>query len=225
MALKMFKAVILGAPASGKGTISSRIVKNFNLAHISSGDLLRLNIKNGTAIGLEAQKYIKQGKLVPDNLMIKFIINEINKTKDKPWLLDGFPRTLSQAKDLWDKQQLDIVINLNVPFDVIVERVKGRWIHLPSGRVYNIDFNAPKIPGKDDVTGEDLIQREDDKPEVVLERLKQYESLTSPVTDFYKKKGVLKEFEGRTSDEIWPKVLDSLTSYIPLHITSQKHVL
>nr|XP_022900767.1 GTP:AMP phosphotransferase AK3, mitochondrial [Onthophagus taurus] len=225
MALKMFKAVILGAPASGKGTISSRIVKNFNLAHISSGDLLRLNIKNGTAIGLEAQKYIKQGKLVPDNLMIKFIINEINKTKDKPWLLDGFPRTLSQAKDLWDKQQLDIVINLNVPFDVIVERVKGRWIHLPSGRVYNIDFNAPKIPGKDDVTGEDLIQREDDKPEVVLERLKQYENLTSPVTDFYKKKGVLKEFEGRTSDEIWPKVLDSLTSYIPLHITSQKHVL
>lgn len=165
MATKMFKAVILGAPASGKGTISSRIVKKFNLVHVSSGDQLRLNIQKKTgnllniqyvyflitpyfllhaAIGLEAEKYIKQGKLVPDELMINFIkstIKNVNKL-----LLDGFPRTVSQAQSLWKEEKLDLVLNLVVPFDVIIERVKGRWIHLPSGRVYNIGFNSPKVP-------------------------------------------------------------------------------
>lgn len=222
MALKMFRSVILGAPASGKGTISSRIVTNFNLEHISSGDKLRLNIKNQTPIGKEVAKYLKSGQLVPDDLMIKFITGEIQAVGNKPWLLDGFPRTVNQANALWSAQPVDVVLNLVVPFDVIIERVKGRWVHLPSGRVYNTDFNAPKVPGKDDITGEDLIQREDDKPEVVRKRLEQYEQMTKPVTDYYRKKGVLQEFEGKTSNEIWPKVLDCLATYIPLHITAQK---
>ncbi|CAH1365212.1 hypothetical protein MTP99_001508 [Tenebrio molitor] len=224
MATRMFRSVILGAPASGKGTISSRIVKNFNLEHLSSGDQLRLNIKNKTAVGTEAEKYLQSGQLVPDNLMIKFITEEIKKVGNKPWLLDGFPRTVTQAKNLWSVEKMDVVLNLVVPFDVIVERIKGRWIHLPSGRVYNTDFNVPKVPGKDDVTGEDLIQRVDDQPEVVRKRLEQYEKMTRPVIEYYKEMGVLQEFHGRTSNEIWPQVLDCLATYIPLNITQESKI-
>ncbi|KAG5872294.1 hypothetical protein JTB14_022616 [Gonioctena quinquepunctata] len=222
MASMMFKSLILGAPASGKGTISSRIIKHFNLEHISSGDKLRQNIQTKTPIGLEAEKYIKDGKLVPDEIMIQFITSELKKLPSHLWLLDGFPRTLSQAKALWEVEKLDLAINLIVPFQVIIDRVKGRWVHLSSGRVYNEGFNSPKVPEKDDITGEPLIQREDDKPEVVLKRLELYEQMTKPVIEFYKEKMILKDFHGETSDEIWPKVLDCLTSHIPLNITSEK---
>ncbi|VEN50906.1 unnamed protein product [Callosobruchus maculatus] len=216
-----FKAVIMGAPASGKGTIASRILKNFNLGYISSGDSLRRQIQQNTPIGVEAQKYINQGKLVPDELMIKFITDEINKLNAEAWLIDGFPRTLSQAQALWKVQKLDLAINLVVPFDVIIDRTKGRLVHLPSGRVYNQGYNDPKVPGKDDITGEPLIQRDDDKPEVVKKRLEQYQQLTAPVVGFFKDKGILKEFHGKTSDEIWKQVLDMLIRYLPVHIKSK----
>ncbi|KAL1492819.1 hypothetical protein ABEB36_011001 [Hypothenemus hampei] len=220
MATKLFKSVILGAPASGKGTISARIVNTFNLEHISSGDKLRQNIQKKTEVGLEAQKYIKEGKLVPDDVMIKFISQELNSVRPV-WLLDGFPRTVAQAKALWEIHNLDVALNLIVPFPVIIDRVKGRWVHLPSGRVYNEGFNSPKVPGKDDITGEPLIQRDDDLPEVVQKRLEQYEKLTRPVIEFYREKGILQEFAGNTSNEIWPKVLDCLTTYLPLQITKR----
>lgn len=207
---KLLKTLILGAPASGKGTISSRIVKKYNIEHISSGDKLRDHIEKQTELGIEVKKYLNEGKLVPDDVIIKFMIAELKQNSDKPWLLDGFPRTVAQANALWKVQPVDVVLNLEVPFDVIIERVKNRWVHLPSGRVYNIGFNTPKVMGKDDVTGEDLIQRPDDKPEAVLKRLEIYKSVTQPVINFYKDKGILKNFEGRTSDEIWPKV----TSYL-----------
>ncbi|CAG9107636.1 hypothetical protein JYU34_011324 [Plutella xylostella] len=203
---KLLKTLILGAPASGKGTISSRIVKKYNVEHISSGDKLRDHIQKQTELGKEAKKYINEGKLVPDEIMIKFMIAEMSKVSGKPWLLDGFPRTVEQAMALWKVQPVDVVLNLNVPFDVIIDRVKSRWVHLPSGRVYNIGFNTPKVEGKDDETGEALTQRPDDKPEAVKKRLEIYDSITRPVIQFYKEKGILKEFEGRTSDEIWPKV-------------------
>ncbi|CAH1173987.1 unnamed protein product [Phaedon cochleariae] len=215
MSSVVFKSLILGAPASGKGTISSRIIQNFNLQHISSGDKLRQNIQKKTEVGNEAERYIKDGKLVPDDIMIKFISSEIKKVPNQMWLLDGFPRTVSQAEALWKVEKLDLAINLVVPFQVIINRVKDRWIHLPSGRVYNVGFNAPKVPGKDDVTGEPLVQREDDKPEVVLKRLELYKQMTKPVIEFYKDKNILKDFHGETSDEIWPKVLESLTFYLP----------
>ncbi|CAG9782887.1 unnamed protein product [Diatraea saccharalis] len=203
---KLLKALILGAPASGKGTISSRIVKKYNIEHVSSGDKLRDHIEKQTSLGKEVKKYLNEGKLVPDQVMIKFMINELGSVQGKPWLLDGFPRTVGQAEALWKVQPVDVVLNLVVPFEVIIDRVKNRWVHLPSGRVYNIDFNAPKVAGKDDDTGEELVQRPDDKPEAVQKRLEIYDSITRPVIEFYKKKGILKEFEGRTSDEIWPKV-------------------
>lgn len=207
---KLLKTLILGAPASGKGTISSRIVKKYGVAHVSSGDKLREHIEKGTELGKEVKNYLNEGKLVPDDVMIKFMISELSKVANKPWLLDGFPRTVGQADALWKVQPVDVVLNLAVPFDVIIDRVKNRWVHLPSGRVYNIGFNTPKVEGKDDDTGEALTQRPDDKPEAVRKRLEIYESVTRPVIEYYNKKGILKEFEGRTSDEIWPKVVEYL---------------
>ncbi|XP_072877655.1 GTP:AMP phosphotransferase AK3, mitochondrial isoform X3 [Chlorocebus sabaeus] len=142
---RLLRAVIMGAPGSGKGTVSSRITTHFQLKHLSSGDLLRDNMLRGT----------------------------------------GFPRTLAQAEALDRAYQIDTVINLNVPFEVIKQRLTARWIHPASGRVYNIEFNPPKTVGIDDLTGEPLIQREDDKPETVIKRLKAYEDQTKPVLEYY----------------------------------------
>lgn len=214
MSMKFLKALILGAPASGKGTISSRIVKKYPVVHVASGDKLRDNVEKQTELGMEVKKYLNEGKLVPDEVIIKFMITELKKVNDKSWLLDGFPRTVRQANALWKVQPVDVVLNLVVPFEVIIDRVKSRWVHLPSGRVYNIGFNTPKVEGKDDITGENLVQRPDDKPEAITKRLEIYESITQPVIDFYEEKGILSKFEGCTSDEIWPKVvsfLDPLT--------------
>lgn len=210
----LLKILILGAPASGKGTISSRIVKKYNIEHVSSGDKLRDHIQKQTELGKQVKSYLNEGKLVPDDIMIKFMAAELQKVANKTWLLDGFPRTVEQANALWKVQPVDVVLNLVVPFDVIIDRVKNRWVHLPSGRVYNIGFNTPKVEGKDDVTGEDLVQRPDDKPEAVRKRLEIYDTITRPVIEFYKHKGILNEFEGRTSDEIWPKIVAYLDPII-----------
>lgn len=201
----------MGAPGSGKGTISDRIIKKFNMKHLSCGDILRRHIQQQTPLGVTANKYMQNGQLVPDNLVIDCILDEVsNIGHQKSWLLDGFPRTIEQANKLADFQKVDSVMNLVVPHDVIIDRVRNRWIHLPSGRVYNIGFNSPKVPFKDDVTGEALTQRDDDKPETVQKRLEIYETVTKPLVEYYKKGGRLVEFHGRTSDEIWPNVVKYL---------------
>lgn len=206
MSTKLFRAIILGAPASGKGTISKRILDKYGFTHIASGDILRLNIANHTELGKTAKKFIDEGKLVPNDLIIKCIMGKLAECNASSWLLDGFPRTLEQAQQLHSIHKVNAVINLNVPFDVIVDRVKGRWIHLASGRVYNVGFNEPKVPGKDDVTGEDLIQRPDDQPDVVRKRLEVYQETINPVIEFYEKLGLLKHFSGNTTNSIWPNI-------------------
>ena len=138
------RLIILGAPGSGKGTISSRIIKEFRINHLSSGDLLRENISNKTAIGLNVQSLVAQGKFVSDELITKMMLAELNKLSYSSWLLDGFPRTLNQCKSL-SQISVDKVINLNVPFEVIINRLKHRLVHPASGRVYNLEFNPPKI--------------------------------------------------------------------------------
>ncbi|XP_013414367.1 GTP:AMP phosphotransferase AK3, mitochondrial-like [Lingula anatina] len=215
MSGNLFRAIIMGAAGSGKGTIANRIVKDFGLKHLSSGDLLRAQMIAKTAAGMEAKKFIDQGALVPDGLMVELISSELKKMSDVSWLLDGFPRTLYQAEALQEREPVNAVVNLNVPFEIIIGRVKDRWVHLPSGRIYNTEFSPPKVPGKDDVTGEDLVQRDDDKPETVRARLESYEKITRPVLEFYKKKGILMEFTGKYSNEIWPHVHKHLANLTP----------
>ena len=197
--------VVMGPPGAGKGTISSLIVGTFGMTHLSSGDILRSQIAQQTSVGREADSYITKGQLVPDDTVVRLILSEL-KVAQKRWLLDGFPRTVPQAEALLGQEQVDTIINLDVLFETIVVRIQGRWVHPGSGRVYHDSYNPPRVPKVDDVTGEPLVQRPDDHPETVSERLRQYENQTKPVLDFYHKKGLLQSFTGTESDRIWPHV-------------------
>jgi adenylate kinase len=186
---KLFRGIILGAPGSGKGTISARIIRDFKLNYLSVGDLLREHISNKTEVGLEAHNYISNGKLVPDLVVNKLVINELKTNfEKKSFLVDGYPRTLIQAQELWSYDNLrpNGVINLIVPDDEIIERIKHRWIHLPSGRTYHSKYNPPKRKGLDDITGEELVQREDDKEHVVMQRLLAYKQQAEVITQFFR---------------------------------------
>ncbi|XP_071030136.1 GTP:AMP phosphotransferase AK3, mitochondrial-like [Oncorhynchus clarkii lewisi] len=203
---RILRAVIMGPPGSGKGTVSGRIVKRFGLSHLSSGDLLRANIKAQTELGLLMKSCIDQGQLVPDDVISRLILTEMRSIEQSSWLLDGFPRTVTQAETLDGVCSVDTVINMDVPFQIIKQRLTSRWLHLPSGRVYNIDFNPPKISGLDDVTGEPLIQRDDDTPETITRRLRSYENQTQPVLEYYRSKGMLETFSGTETNKIWPHI-------------------
>ncbi|KAG2461779.1 KAD4 kinase, partial [Polypterus senegalus] len=185
MAAKLFRAVILGPPGSGKGTIAQRIAHSFGLQHLSSGDCLREDIAARTDAGILAKKFIEQGLLVPDHVVTRLMLNRLEKMTNRNWLLDGFPRTLQQAEVLNNSCDLDMVIMLNIPFETLKERLSARWIHPSSGRVYNMEFNPPHIEGIDDISGEPLVRHEDDKPEAVLARLRQYKDVAKPVINFY----------------------------------------
>ncbi|KAF9970718.1 hypothetical protein BGZ73_006510 [Actinomortierella ambigua] len=207
---------------SGKGTQSTRIQDNFEVNTISSGDLLRKNIAMNTDVGQIAAKQMKDGAFVSDNVMVKLIDSELQKLgAQQNWLLDGFPRTMSQAKSLDDmlikvQQPLNLVIHLNVPEEVILQRIMDRWVHIPSGRVYNMTYNPPKVPGLDDVTGEKLERRPDDNPETFKIRLQKHHELTEPLLDYYRQKQILITLSGNTSDEIYPKIHDLLQSrFVP----------
>ncbi|KAL5250430.1 hypothetical protein ACHWQZ_G016229 [Mnemiopsis leidyi] len=204
--LSLIRAIIMGPPGSGKGTVSSRIVTKFIFHHISSGDILRHHIRSNTELGLEAQKFTSSGLLVPDNLVTKVVLAELNANQDKSWLLDGYPRTVSQAEELDRNFLVGVVLNLDVPFDTITERISKRWIHPGSGRTYNLDFNPPVIAGKDDVSGEDLVQREDDKPESVTKRLELYSNMTKPLLDYYSDQDKVVSFSGTETNVIWPHI-------------------
>uniref|UniRef100_A0A8D8ZLA3 GTP:AMP phosphotransferase, mitochondrial n=1 Tax=Cacopsylla melanoneura TaxID=428564 RepID=A0A8D8ZLA3_9HEMI len=213
--LLMLRAVIIGAPGCGKGTISNRICEHFNIKHISTGDILRANIAQNTSLGIKAKEYMNKGLLVPDELMIDLVKNEVEDL-DCNYLLDGFPRTHEQALGLWKHHiSPNCVIHVNVPKHVIVDRLSKRWIHAPSGRVYNLDFNAPKKHGHDDVTGEKLIQRDDDKPEAITKRLETFDETIKPLLEYYDNREVLDTFSGNTTNEIWPRIYEHLNMRIP----------
>ncbi|KAI4886028.1 hypothetical protein NFI96_024194 [Prochilodus magdalenae] len=212
---RIFRAVIMGPPGSGKGTVSNRITQSFGLKHLSSGDILRVNINAKTELGLLVKSCIDQGQLIPDDVISRVILSNLREMDHSSWLLDGFPRTVAQAESLDSMCTVDTVINLDVPFQTIKERLTSRWVHMPSGRVYNIDFNPPKIPGLDDVTGEPLTQRDDDTPETVTRRLKAYEYQTQPVLEYYRSKGLLETFSGTETNKIWPHIHAFLSKKLP----------
>jgi len=181
------KLILLGAPGAGKGTQAKFICEKFGIPQISTGDMLRAQVKAGTPLGLEAKKHMDSGGLVPDAVIIGMVKERLKEADCKNgYLFDGFPRTIPQAEAMKDAGvPLDIVLEIDVPDQDIIDRMAGRRVHLASGRTYHISYNPPKVAGKDDVTGEDLIQRDDDKEETVRKRLDIYHSQTKPLVTFY----------------------------------------
>ena len=264
--------ILIGPPGSGKGTQTERLLGRYQqLSAISSGDLLRDNVKNQTPLGMSllyllrppkltgstgirAESLIRAGDLVPDSMMLRLISHELRtrgwlppltqpmtlssaylsstaqdltsdeflmdgpalpahsltaQTSDDPsasFVLDGFPRTALQAVQLDRLVPVNLVVSLKTPFEVILDRIAGRWIHAPSGRVYNTTFNKPQVEGRDDITGDRLTKRADDDEAIWMSRLKKFQETSEPLLEHYARKGVLWEVEGRTSDEITPKL-------------------
>ncbi|TFB06762.1 GTP:AMP phosphotransferase [Trichoderma ghanense] len=259
------RVILIGAPGVGKGTQSERLLRRFpQLKAISTGDLLRHNVKNRTPLGIMAEKTIKAGGLVADDLMLRLISSELRsrgwllnggrppimtlsaeatsadgsyhhhhpdpsmdafnsmtfhidehtvpQASEDPsasFMLDGYPRTVSQAVTLDRLVPMNLVVSLQTPFSVILERIAGRWVHEPSGRVYNTSFNRPRVPGRDDVTGEPLVQRPDDNEDTYRARFRKFQENSEPILNHYAKKGVLLEIEGMSSDEISPKLYEA----------------
>lgn len=181
------KILLLGAPGAGKGTQAQFITATLNIPQISTGDMLRAAVKAGTPLGLEAKKIMDAGGLVRDDIIIGLVKERIAEPDcAHGFLFDGFPRTLAQAEAMEKAGvHLDAVIEIAVPDEVIIERMSGRRVHLPSGRTYHIVYHPPKVSGKDDETGEDLIQRDDDQEETVKKRLQVYHEQTEVLIDFY----------------------------------------
>ena len=200
--------ILIGPPGAGKGTQAKFIVKNFNIPQVSTGDMLRENVKNNTSLGIEAKKFMDSGELVPDTVILDMMRDRIRK-KDckKGFILDGFPRTTNQADGLTTLlSQLNMNINyvlvLSVSDDIIVDRMGGRRVHPESGRVYHVKYNPPKKNGLDDVTNEKLIIRDDDTENTVRKRLEIYKNETEPIISYYNKHGIVHNINGESSIDI-----------------------
>ncbi|TFY76321.1 hypothetical protein EWM64_g7690 [Hericium alpestre] len=212
---KMLRMLMFGKPGAGKGTLTARLVKKYDIVPLSTGDLLRQHIAEKTKIGQVAEEIVAKGGLLPDELMLEVVSTKLDHLQDKHWILDGFPRTLGQGMLLDSRLRqlnmpLSLIVHLEVPDEVILSRISDRWVHLPSGRVYNLSYNRPKVDGFDDETGEPLTKRPDDNPEIFSRRLSQFYASTSPLLSFYASQphtnSQLVSLTGKTSDEIWPQL-------------------
>ena len=209
---------IMGAPGSGKGTFSSKIKEEYNLNHISTGDIFRANISQGTELGLQAKAYAEQGKLVPDEITNKMVKDYLATLSDKKngYLLDGYPRTLDQAKafeEMTDGTDLavDVILAMDVPTDVLTRRITGRRTCKDCGEIYNIYSKPTKVEGVCDRCGGELTQRKDDNEESLKVRLDEYSNNTEPVIDYYEKKNMVSHINADASmDEIWSSVKEAL---------------
>ena len=181
------RLILLGAPGAGKGTQATQICRKFGIPQISTGDMLRAAVKAGTPLGVAAKKVMDAGALVSDDIIIGLVQERITQADcANGFLFDGFPRTIAQADAMKNAGvKLDVVLEIDVPDAAIIERMSGRRAHLPSGRTYHVKFNPPKVAGKDDLTGEELVQRDDDQEETVRKRLQVYQSQTRPLVDYY----------------------------------------
>lgn len=211
------KIIMLGAPGAGKGTQAKLIAEKYQVPHISTGDIFRANIKNGTELGMEAKKYMDQGLLVPDELTVKILLDRVAQPDCKNgYVLDGFPRTIPQAEVLDEAltklgEKIDYAINVDVPDENIVRRMSGRRACLKCGATYHIEHVPPKAEGMCDACGSELVLRDDDKPETVQNRLKVYHDQTQPLIDFYTGKGVLRTVDGTVDmQDVFKAITDIL---------------
>ena len=213
------RIMLLGPPGGGKGTQAKFIKETFSIPQISTGDMLRENVKSGTSLGVEAKGYMNRGELVPDDVILNMMKDRLQNSDCKNgYILDGFPRTIPQAEGL-DKllsdinQNLDLVILLNLEDDIIVKRMGGRRVHPDSGRVYHIEYNPPKVDNKDDITGEDLVIRSDDQEDTVRKRLNVYHNQTAPLIEYYGQKSLVSTIEANgTIDDIKNKIKEAITN-------------
>jgi len=207
------RLVFLGAPGAGKGTQAKKLVEKYGIPQISTGDLLRAAVAQGTALGKEAKSYMDRGELVPDQVVLGMVKERLSQDDcKKGFILDGFPRNVAQAEAL-DKMlaemniPLDLALNIDVPFEDLMKRLTGRRTCKSCGQMYNIYYSPPKVEGKCDKCGGDLFQRDDDKEETIKKRLDVYKAQTEPLIDYYSKKGILKSVSGTGSiDEIFNSI-------------------
>ena len=213
------KIIMLGAPGAGKGTQAQMIADKFNIPHISTGDIFRANIKNGTELGKKAKEYMDKGLLVPDELTVQLLLDRVaNEDCKNGYVLDGFPRTIPQA-DVLDAEltklgdKVDYAVNVDVPDENIVRRMSGRRACLKCGATYHIEHIPPKKEGICDKCGSELVQREDDKPETVQNRLLVYHEQTQPLIDYYDKKNILKTVDGtKDMQEVFNEIVNILNA-------------
>ena len=211
------RLIMLGAPGAGKGTQAANLAKELNIPHISTGDIFRANIKNGTELGKKAKSYMDAGKLVPDELVCDLVADRIAKDDCKEgYILDGFPRTIPHAEAL-DKAvlalgtKIDYAVNIDVPDEAIITRMGGRRACLNCGATYHVQYNPPKKEGVCDTCGHPLVLRDDDKPETVQTRLNVYHEQTQPLIDYYDKKKILVTVDGTQSmDQVFSDILKAV---------------
>jgi adenylate kinase len=214
------RVVLLGAPGAGKGTQCKRVLDKYGIVHLSSGDILRQNRADGTELGKQAQSYMDSGGLVPDELIVKMMSDAIKKEGTSGFVLDGFPRTVNQARELdealaSDGQKIDIVLNLMIDNETIMDRMAGRRSCPKCGAVYHIKNLKPKVDGKCDNDGAELIQRPDDNPEVVVNRLKTYHEQTKPVVGYYKENNTVFDIDAsKDADEASGLVFEQLDAFV-----------
>lgn len=207
------KIIMLGAPGAGKGTQAKKIAELCKIPHISTGDIFRANIKEGTELGKKAKSYMDAGELVPDELVCDLVVDRIQQDDcTNGYILDGFPRTIPQAEALTNalnaiEQKLAHALNFDVPDENIIKRMAGRRSCVGCGATYHVEFNPPKVEGACDVCGEELILRDDDKPETVTNRLNIYHKETQPLIDYYEKQGLVSTIDGTQSMD---KVFDDI---------------
>ena len=211
------KILMVGAPGAGKGTQAKKIAAKYEIPHISTGDIFRANIKNGTELGKKAKTYMDQGLLVPDELVVDLVVDRVNQDDCKNgYVLDGFPRTIPQAEALTEAlakmgQKMDYAIDVNVPDENIVRRMGGRRACVGCGATYHVEYAPTKKEGICDVCGAELILRDDDKPETVQKRLNVYHEQTQPLIDYYTEAGILKTVDGTVDiDDVFQAIVDIL---------------